>query len=257
MKKVIIILASLMLAAGLVFVLFEPVSTSVSTYTANKIADQFDNDLKAVSKSKTEKGKKRKNKTNSGGAAYSPSYSGGYELTGEQLDALYEASKRYNKKIFSNQGTVNTSDYTKAALNLKKYGIYNNLYGYISAPSIGLKLPIYLGANNSVMSHGAAHLCNTSLPIKGKNVNCALAGHSGYRGRVFFDNIKKLRVGSKVSVKNYWGTLHYKVIKAHTVSPDNTNDIYIRPGRNLLSMITCISAGGGKFNRFVVVCEKV
>lgn len=250
MKKIIIIIASLMLAAGLVFLLFEPVSVSVSTHTANKIAEQFDKDVKEVKKSKPKKkSKKSASKTVSGGSSYKPSK--------EQLDALYKASKRYNKRIFSNQGTVNTSDYTKAALNLKNYGIYDNLYGYISAPSIGMKLPIYLGANDAVMSHGAAHLCNTSLPIKGKNVNCALAGHSGYRGRVFFDNIKRLRAGNNVSVKNYWGTIHYKVIKAHTVSPDNTNDIYIRPGRNLLTMITCISAGGGKFNRFIVMCEKV
>lgn len=251
MKKAIIIIASLMLAAGLVLLLFEPVSTSVSTYNANKIADEFDEDVKEIKKSA-----KKKNLKKQTTASYTTNSTEYPKPTKEQIDRLLKASKKYNKNIFSNQGTVNTSDYTSAAINLKKYGIYNNLYGYISAPSIGLKLPIYLGANESALSSGAAHLCNTSLPIKGRHVNCALAGHSGYRGRVFFDNIKRLRVGNTVSVKNYWGTINYKVIKAHTVSPDNTNDIYIRPNRQLLTLITCISAGGGKFNRFIVVCEK-
>ncbi len=249
MKKVIIIIASLMLAAGLVFVLFEPVSTSVNNYKAQKTAEQFDEDVKQAQK---KSGKNKKSSSNQSQSAQQ------YPLpTKKQLKALLKASKRYNKNIFSNQGTVDTSDYTSAAINLKKYGIYNNVYGYISAPSIGMKLPIYLGANDSTLSYGAAHLCNTSLPLSGESVNCSLAGHTGYRGRVFFDNLSGLKVGSRVSIKNYWETINYKVIKAHRVSPENTGDIVIRPQRQLLTLITCISRVGGEFDRYVVVCEKI
>lgn len=255
MKKIIIILASVMLIAGLVFLLFEPVSTSVNNYTANNIADQFDEDIKEIKK--TKKHKKQSSKTSGNQVTYSGNGGTASRPTQEQLDRLLKASKKYNKNIFSNQGTVNTSNYSRAAINLKKYGIYNNIYGYISSSAIGMRLPIYLGANEGVMRYGAAHLCNTSLPIKGDNVNCSLAGHSGFRGRVLFDNIKRLKVGNTVNVKNYWDTIHYKVIKTHTVPPDNTNDIVIKPGRQLLTLITCISAGGGKFNRFIAVCEKI
>ena len=249
MKKVIIIIASLMLIAGLVFVLFEPVSTQINSYTAGKIADEFDEAVKQAEK--TEKKKPKKSSENR-----SQNTQRKNEVTKESLKALLKDSIKYNKNIFSNQGTVSTSEYTSAALNLKKYGIYDNIYGYISAPSIGMKLPIYLGANDAMLSHGAAHLCNTSLPLSGENVNCVLAGHTGYRGRVFFDNLSGLSIGSRVSVKTYFETLNYKVIKKHKVSPDNTNDVYIRPGRNLLTLVTCVSRGNGKFDRYIVVCEK-
>ncbi|MEE3428356.1 MAG: sortase [Ruminococcus sp.] len=253
MKKVIIIIASLMLIAGIGFLLFEPVSTSVNNYTANKIADEFDEIVKNANK------KDKKNNHNKSVAKTSDSDSGGKITapTKEQLDRLLKASKKYNENIFSNQGTVSTSDYSRAAINLNKYGIYNNLYGYVSAPAINMRLPIYLGANDSMLSYGAAHLCNTSLPINGKNVNCALAGHSGYTGRELFNNVKNLKVGNNVSVKNYWGTINYRVIKTHIVAPEYTNDIVIRPKKQLLTLITCVSAGGDKFNRFIAVCEKV
>ena len=250
MKKVIIIIASLMLIAGLVFVLFEPVSTSVTNYTAGKIADEFDEQLKLVKKSE-----KKKNKKASENPAPQTSERKN-EITEESLNALLKDSKKYNEKIFSNQGTVSTSEYSSAALNLSKYGIYDNIYGYISAPSIGMKLPIYLGANDKMLSYGAAHLCNTSLPLSGKNVNCVLAGHTGFRGRVFFDNLSGLRIGNRVKVKTYFETLTYKVIKKHRVKPDDTNDVYIRPGRNLLTLVTCVSRGNGKFDRYVVICER-
>ena len=256
MKKALIIIASLMLIAGLVLLLFEPVSTSVNNYTANKIADEFDEIVREANKP-VKKSKSGSHSENNSDYSYSSSSSQQITRpTKEQLDKLLKASKKYNEGIFSNQGTVNTSDYTSAAINLKKYGIYNNTYGYISVPAIGMRLPIYLGVKESALSYGAAHLCNTSLPIKGKNVNCVLASHSGFRGRVLFDNIKNLSVGNTVSVRNYWGTINYKVIKKHTVKPDNTNDIYIRPSRQLLTLVTCVSAGGDKFNRCIVVCEK-
>lgn len=253
MRKVIIVIASLMLVTGIGFLLFEPVSTSVNKHKAEQLVEEFEENLKQIEKSS--KIKNKKTASSSSGTAPS-SYSGEYSLpTVEQLERLLKASKKYNKSIISNQGTVDTSDYSSAAVNLKKYGIYNNMYGYISAPAVGLKQPIYLGANESVMNSGAAHLDNTSLPINGKSVNCAIAGHSGYTGRIFFDGIKQLKIGDEVNVRNYWSTLHYKVIKAHRVPENNTNDLYIRPDRRLLTLITCIYRENNQFDRYIVVCE--
>ncbi len=250
MRKVIIIIASLMLAAGIVILLFEPVSTSVNKQKSEKITEEFEETLKQIEKaSKSKTNKKNVAAQNSGSSSYTPP-------TKEQLDRLLKDSKKYNKSLISNQGTVSTSNYASAALNLRNYGIYNNMYGYISAPSIGMKLPIYLGANENMMKSGAAHLDNTSLPIKGKSVNCAIAGHTGYMGRVFFDNIKRLGIGSEVSVRNYWGKLNYKVIKTHRVSSDNTEDIPIRQNRQLLTLITCIYREKNEFDRYIVICEK-
>ena len=143
---------------------------------------------------------------------------------------------------------MDTINYEKAALDMSRYGL-NNLYGYLSAPSIDLYLPVYLGANDSMMSYGAAHLSGTSLPIDEKNTNVAIAGHTGYIGRIFFDNIKRLDLGDTVSFTNYWETIDYEVIDFKTVAPNETGDIYIKDGRQLMTLITCTPDGHGGFGR--------
>lgn len=253
MRKIIIVIASLMLVAGISLLLFEPVSNTINKGKAEKITEEFEQTVEAVQNNA--KNKKSNNKSSAGSSQQGASSD--YSIpTPEQLEKLLKASKKYNEKIFSNQGTVNTSDYSAAAINLKKYGISNNMYAYVSAPSIGMKLPVYLGANSSVMNYGAAHLNNTSLPIKGENVNSVIAAHTGYIGRVFFDNIKHLKKGASVSVRNYWGTINYKVIKTHQVADNDTSDIYIRPHRQLLTLVTCVYREKNKFDRYIVVCER-
>lgn len=174
----------------------------------------------------------------------------------QNLDRLYSDSIDYNKSLMSiQQARLNENSYTYAALNLSDYGVYNNQYGYISAPSINLTLPIYLGANESSMNHGAAHLCYTSLPIINENcntTNTVLAAHTDYIGHIFFDNIKKLNIGDKVSVTNFWETINYRVIFKNIYKPDESKEIYLSEGENLLTLITCENNGA---ERYIVVCK--
>lgn len=172
------------------------------------------------------------------------------------LNDLYAHSLAYNESLINHQGTIDTSDYDAAALDMSLYGL-SNFYCYLSAPSIDLYLPVYLGANEYMMSCGAAHLSGTSLPVDQKSTNCALAGHTGYIGRIFFDNIRKLDIGDTVSIHNYWEDIDYEVIDYKIVEEDETADIYIQEGRQLLTLITCIHSGHGDvFDRYLVICEK-
>ena len=141
-------------------------------------------------------------------------------------------------------------------LDLSDYGIYDGVYCYISAPTIGMRLPVYLGANDYMMSYGAAHLASTSLPLNDTNTNCAIAGHTGYIGRIFFDNLRGLSIGDTVTITNYWDQIDYQVIETKVVLPNNSSDVYIKKDRQLLTLITCVPAGNGLFNRYLVICEK-
>ena len=127
---------------------------------------------------------------------------------------LYMDSVVYNEALKQHQGEllVNEQAYQKPSLDLSSYGIYSGVYGYVSAPSIGMELPIYLGGNDDNMALGAAHMTYTSLPIGGESTNCVLSGHSGYIGRIFFDYIPDLNIDDEIVVENYWDTLTYKVI---------------------------------------------
>ena len=119
-----------------------------------------------------------------------------------------------------------------------------------------MELPIYLGGNDVNMASGAAHMTCTSLPVGGNSTNCVLSGHSGYIGRIFFDYIPNLSIGDEITVENYWNTLTYKVIDKQIHKKDESADCYITEGRDLLTLITCVSNGRGGFDRFYLISER-
>ena len=194
-------------------------------------------------------------------------------VTKIDFDRLYSDSVAYNEYLKKHQTELLVSEqsYQKPSLDLSSYGITSGVYGYISAPSIGLELPIYLGGNDENMALGAAHMTYTSLPIGGESTNCVLSGHSGYIGRIFFDYIPSLSIGDEITVENYWDTLTYRVIDKQIHKKDESADCYITEGRDLLTLITCVSNGEGRdlltlitcvsnghggFDRFYLICER-
>ena len=169
----------------------------------------------------------------------------------KDLDRLYEDSVAYNEALKDRQDL--DVDFSNAALDLTDYGIYDGVYGYINAPTIGLNLPIYLGASDGNMAWGGSHLMNTSLPLGGESSNTVIAGHTGYFGMVVFDYIPSLDIGDTVSVTTYYDTLNYRVISKKEITATETNDIYIVKGKDLLTLITCARMGK---SRYEVVCER-
>lgn len=174
------------------------------------------------------------------------------------IDRLYRDSKEYNEMLKTNQQNLLIDEYSyqSPSLNLWDYGIPNGVYGYVSAPSIDMELPIYLGATDYNMAFGAAHLTYTSLPIGGKSTNSVLSGHTGYIGRIFFDYIRNLNIGDEVIVENYWDKLTYKVVDREIYKSYQSSACYLTEGKDLLTMLTCISDGQGGFDRYYVICER-
>lgn len=168
------------------------------------------------------------------------------------VNKLYEDSMAYNNALADRQDMAD--GFTDSVLDLTEYGIYDGMYGYLSCDSIGLYLPIYLGATDENMSYGAAHMSNTSLPVGGDNTHCVLVGHTGYFGRTFFDNIKYLEKGEVLTVKTYFNTLTYKVVSYKEIGPTDTNDLFIQKEKDLLTLVTCSRWGT---RRYMVQCERV
>lgn len=257
-KKIITISAVLLLFASITLLLFSPISKYFTTMFSNIEIQRFDDSVNNVNDGSYQKA------LNSGKIDNE-----GYQIDNNgkrisdtpilfkaDLENLYKDSVTYNESLKKHQGIIKTEDFQYSALNLNNYGIYNGIYGYISAPSIGMKLPIFLGANDTNMSYGACHCINTSLPIGGDSTNTVIAAHTGYIGRIFFDYIRNLNKGDEVSVTNYWNTINYNVIEIKEIVKTETQDIYIKKGKELLTLITCISDGNGDFNRLEVVCER-
>ncbi|HBE14950.1 MAG TPA: hypothetical protein DCY72_01690 [Ruminococcaceae bacterium] len=274
-QKVTMTVAVILLLAGLGFLLFPTVSNFFGQQRANATIDHFntvrrhivpsdadgstsDQSIPGVT-AKSFKEAREKGEVDEEGYVITEEgirYSDSPVVFRYDLDALRRDSLAYNTGLIDHQGTVDTTNYATPALRMSDYGL-SSVYCYLSADAINLYLPVYLGASEDVMAYGAAHLSGTSLPVDQTNTNVAIAGHTDYIGRIFFDNIRKLEIGDTVSIHNYWEDIDYQVIDYKVVTEDETADIYIQKDRQLLTLITCIYAGSpDTFDRYLVICEK-
>lgn len=163
------------------------------------------------------------------------------EITDDNLTELYQAMQQYNEKIYeeSQTGLLDQLAGQKSDFHLDKWGIQNNVVGYISIPKMEVELPLYLGATEENMTKGAVHLSQTSLPVGGSNTNTVIAAHRGYRGAPFFREIQLLEEGDEIYITNFWETLVYQVYETKIIFPDEVENIMIQEGKELLTLTTC------------------
>lgn len=147
----------------------------------------------------------------------------------------------YNDRLFRNRqsGLIDQLSYEQPDFLLSDYGVDTNILGYITIPDIDIKLPIYNGASKENMTKGATYLANTSLPVGGENTNCVIAAHSRYKNIYMFKEITQLKEGDEIRITNLWETLVYKVVETRIIAPDDSKNIYIQPGRSLVTLSTC------------------
>ena len=273
-KLILIIIASILLLAGLTLLLFPPVSNYIGKQKARHKTEDYEKTLTYVISEDSDAGTGITQKTYADALKAGEVDSEGYALDKESgkrtssapvlfkadLDRLRRDSIAYNEDLKKTQGSKfnGSGDFNgKSALDLRDYGIYDGVYGYVSAPSIDMLLPIYLGTSDSNMSYGAAHMTFTSLPIGGADTNAVIAGHTGYVGRIFFDNLRSLNIGDKITVRNFWETLTYEVSEKNTFKPNESAAAFIKEGEDLFTMFTCTPSASGDFDRFFVKCRRV
>ena len=104
---------------------------------------------------------------------------------------LRKAMFNYNEGLYlsGQSGLIDQLSYEKPDFLLSDYGVDSDILGYITIPKIDIKLPIYNGASKENMAKGAAYLANTSLPVGGDNANCVIAAHTRYKGIHMFKRI--------------------------------------------------------------------
>lgn len=264
LRKILTVAAAVMFAAGIVLLMFPVVSNLIGKAIAKSETDRFDRQTQNIIDDITYDEALEKGMIDSDGYLIDENgerKSDVPSLFKADLERLYIDSIEYNKSIENNQTShlLNDDYYEEPSLDLSDYGISDGIYGYVYAPEIDMKLPVYLGASNLNMSYGAAHMTYTSLPVGGTNTNTVLAGHTGYIGRIFFDNLKNLKYGDEVLFRNYWETLTYRVVDTKICKPNESQDIFIKEGRDLLTLITCVSSADNTddFDRYYVICERV
>ena len=227
MRKLIRIIAIILFIVGLGFFAYPIVLREAFDIQANKAIDQFDQ-LKT---------------TNDDNLLYA-----------ELRRAMFE----YNEKLYlsGQSGLIDQLSYEKPDFLLSDYGIDSDILGYITIPAIDIKLPIYNGASKENMAKGAAYLAHTSLPVGGENTNCVIAAHTRYKSIYMFKRITELNVGDKIYITNFWETLVYQVVETKVIDPNDSQNIYIKANRSLITLSTC-HPYPDNYQRYLVYAELV
>ncbi len=159
----------------------------------------------------------------------------------KKSELLYEKLNEENIKLFNNKqrNLKDPFSYEETSIDLTEYEIEENCIGYITIPKMKVEIPIFLGASESNLSKGVAHLTETSYPIGGINTNAVLAAHRGHSSLKLFSDIQKLQLGDLIYIQNFREELIYEVSEIKIIDPDKIDDLLIVKGRDMITLITC------------------
>nr|WP_272905629.1 class C sortase [Sediminivirga luteola] len=126
----------------------------------------------------------------------------------------------------------------------------------VRVPGIDVDLPVYHGATEETLRRGSGHLYGSSLPVGGPGTHAVLTGHSGLPEAKLFTAVHDLRAGDDVFIDVLDRTLAYRVTGAEVVEPTDVAGLAVRPGEDLLTLVTCTPIGVNS-HRLIVHAERV
>lgn len=164
-------------------------------------------------------------------------------LNSEQYDKMLRDAQAYNQALLWSGSeyelTPEQQTQYQSLLNLDGSGIM----GYIEIPMIKVSLPIYHGAEDSVLQMAVGHLEWSSLPVGGESTHCVISGHRGLPSAKLFTNLDKLSEGDTFNIRVLDEVLTYEIDQILIVEPNDLSALSIEEGKDLCTLVTCTPYG--------------
>ena len=125
--------------------------------------------------------------------------------------------------ITVNENNVQTNSPVLEGNVLINYPTYGSKYATIKIDSINLELPVYYGANYTILKSGIAHDENSYFPGEGGSV--IMAGHNF---KSFLANLPKVNIGDKIVLDTTYGTFIYEIYDTKIVEETAVNEVPIQ-----------------------------
>lgn len=179
-------------------------------------------------------------------------------LSEEQKEEMRKKAQMYNADLAKNQVEL-TDPFVESKSAIKSGLIYNNLLNidksgmmcYLEIPCINVNLPVFHGTAASTLERGIGHLEGSSLPVGGKSTHAVLTGHTGLNNAKLFTDLTEVKEGDLFFLHTLGKDLAYRVIETEVVLPEETQDLLIRKGKDLVTLITCTPYGVNSHRLFV------
>ena len=182
------------------------------------------------------------------------------QTTGDEIEQLRNQADEYNKKLWAEskgvreQSEPDQMEEYEGLLNVEK--IQTGMMCVLEIPSIDLRLPVYHGTSEAVLKEGVGHLMDSSLPIGGENTHCVMTGHRGLASARLFTRLDELKEGDEFFLEVLGEKLAYKVEEINVILPEEVESLEIRPGEDLVSLVTCTPYGINT-HRLVITGKRV
>ena len=119
----------------------------------------------------------------------------------------------------------------------------DEMMGSVEIPKINIKIPIYHTTEEEVLNKGAGHLEGSSLPVGGANTHAVISAHRGLPSASLFTDLDQMEVGDIFILHILGKNLAYKVDQIKTVLPEETSELDIVEGKDLVTLVTCTPYG--------------
>lgn len=162
-------------------------------------------------------------------------------------EAEWKKAEDYNAALlpsvlpdsFSDAEKSDGDDAYTACLNIAGDGIM----GAVEIPKIKITLPIFHTVNEDVLEQAAGHLEGSSLPVGGESTHAVISAHRGLPSAALFTDLDKLGKGEHFLIHVLDDTLCYEVDKITVVEPEQTKDLSVESGQDLVTLLTCTPYG--------------
>ncbi len=171
-------------------------------------------------------------------------------LERQEREMRIQKARVYNRKLAEGGVTVLEDTFLKKVAGdgtVKEatalLGTGEDTIGIVEIPKIQVNLPIYGDTSKANLQRGAGLLEGSSLPIGGKSTHTCISAHRGLPGKTMFTSLDLLEEGDLFYLTVLGEKLAYRVTGIQTVKPDEVENLAIKPGQDLATLITCTPYG--------------
>ena len=218
-KNVTKIMIGIMFLAGLSLLLYPFISNEWNTYRQERLISNYDTALSE----KEEEG----------------------EIDYEEE---WEQAKAYNEALLPSilpdsfavaEASEEEDESYMSCLNLNEDG----MMGYVEVPKINIRIPVFHTTEEDVLQTAAGHLEGSSLPVGGESTHSVISAHRGLPSATLFTDLDKLEEGDHFLLYILDDVLCYEVDQVSVVEPEDTEDLAVEEGEDLVTLLTCTPYG--------------
>lgn len=137
---------------------------------------------------------------------------------------------------------------------LVNYPTYGSKYATLKIESAKIELPVYYGANYTILKSGVAHDERSYFPGEGGSII-----YAGHNFKTFLANLPEAKIGDKINLETTYGNFEYEIYNTKIVKETAVEEVPVQKNEEVLMIYTCwpINNIGHASERYVVYAKTV